>query len=130
MSEDPDEALEALRKAMLKRERNRPSQYILDENGRPVHEPDLLKWGQWFEKGERVVAKTWIADEYEVSTVFLGLDYRWDTKGPPIVWETMVFDKERNDIECDRCAGTREQAEAMHAKMVDYINKWIQLRAS
>jgi hypothetical protein len=121
-SDDDNEALEALRQEMYQRERRRPSQYILDKNGRPVHEPDLLKWGQWFEKGERVVAKTFVG-ELEVSTVFLGLDYRFDSKGPPIVWETMVFNKDSEELECDRCAGTREQAEAMHELMVLRISK-------
>jgi hypothetical protein len=30
----------------------------------------------------------------------------------------MVFDQKRDEKACDRCSGSREQAEAMHALMV------------
>jgi hypothetical protein len=57
----------------------------------------------------------------EVSTVFLGLDYSFEHHGRgPILWETMVFGGPL-DEEMDRCGGTREQAEAMHAAMVERV---------
>ena len=64
--------------------------YIL-VNGVPTPEPDLLKWGRWFETAdaERIVAKTTVGDT-RVSTVFLGLDHCWGS-GPPLLWETMIF---------------------------------------
>jgi hypothetical protein len=90
--------------------------YILNSAGNPVPEPDLIKWAMWFEDhAKRRVA----ADEIEgirVSTIFLALDHRWMDDGPPILWETMVFGG-KLDQELDRCAGSREQAEAMHAAM-------------
>ena len=57
--------------------------------------------------------------ESEVSTVFLGLDHQFG-KGPPILWETMVFGGKHNHDQ-DRCSGSREQAEAMHQKMVNKV---------
>lgn len=68
-------------------------QYILRDKT-PVAVEDTLLWAKWFgqsyETEERVVAKTVIHD-YEISTVFLGLDHNFLLKGPPIVFETMVF---------------------------------------
>ena len=93
--------------------------YMLDKNDKPVAEPDLLTWARWFEKAERHVADETIGDS-RVSTVFLGLDHRYSSDGPSILWETMVFGG-KLDHEQDRCAGQREQAEAMHARMVKRV---------
>lgn len=67
--------------------------YILDENGKPIPEPDLLKWAQWFEDTkQRVVQQDHIGDIF-VSTVFLGLDHAfvYDDVHEPVLWETMIF---------------------------------------
>lgn len=90
--------------------------YILDKNGKPVRAPDLLTWGRWFENAERHVAETYIGELY-ISTVFLGLDHNLNPDGSPILWETMVFN-ENDSRDMDRCSGSREQAEAMHERMV------------
>ncbi len=94
--------------------------YILDDSGRPVREPSVHKWGAFFENRERrrVAADelTINGEDVRISTVFLGMDHSWEG-GPPILWETMVFGGKLNE-EQDRCAGNREQAEAMHAAMV------------
>lgn len=96
-----------------------PHKYILDEHGNPKIEPDLIKWAQWFEKAERHVAVTQVADS-KVSTVFLGLDHNFNKNGPPVLWETMVFGGIL-DQEQERCSGNREQAEAMHLNMVQLV---------
>jgi len=93
--------------------------YTLDEKGNPVAEPDPMKWAKWFETAKRQVAKDEIG-EAKISTVFLGLDHSFGD-GPPILWETMVFGGPL-DEEQDRCSGSREQAEAMHARMVERVN--------
>jgi len=49
--------------------------------------------------------------------MFLGVDYNFSLTGSPILWKTMVFDGPLTGYQ-DRCAGTPEQAEAMHAAMV------------
>jgi hypothetical protein len=95
--------------------------YILDESGeKPVRCDHLEKWAHWFEDSEqrRVAATTFNGGKIFVSTVFLGVDHSFggDT---PVLWETMVFDPDSR--ECDRCAGNREQALAMHAAMVERI---------
>jgi len=97
-----------------------PEKYILDATGKPVPEPNLMKWAEWFEHNRDV--RRVASDEFavngvavRVSTVFLGIDHAWS--GPPLLWETMVFGGPLNE-EQDRCGGSREQAQAMHAAMV------------
>ena len=66
-------------------------QYILDEKGNPIEEPDILKWGEWFEKIEhRRVAVYITPSDVIISTVFLGLDHSFG-EGAPVLWETMIF---------------------------------------
>lgn len=92
--------------------------FILDANGEPIPEPDIMKWANWFEKGRKKVARTNIGRGY-VSTVFLGLDHSF-TGGDPILWETMIFGHNHFGLEFGqfRCSGSREQAVAMHRSAV------------
>lgn len=59
-----------------------------------------------------------------VSTVHLPMDHRLGREGPPLIFETMVFDQRENctrpwhDLVCDRYS-TREQAEAGHRGTVE-----------
>lgn len=102
--------------------------YILDETGeKPVRCDELMRWAIWFENSPlRQVDKTFLGDEFAISTVFLGLDHGnpWlDDPPPPILWETIVFRIRNGEmdkvLECERCGGNREQAQAMHAEMVE-----------
>ncbi len=96
--------------------------FILDENGEPKPEPDLYKWGTWMQRpGIRVVKQEKVG-ETKVSTVFLGLNHNYE-EGPPVLWETMIFSSEHPGIDQtqDRCSGTREQAEAMHERMMELV---------
>jgi hypothetical protein len=82
----------------------------------PVLELDLLTWAEWFETADTLVAKTEV-DASVVSTVFLGVDHRFTGGGPPILFETMVFDKDNVGGEMRRCS-TWLEAEAQHAEVV------------
>lgn len=70
----------------------------------PVIEHDLLTWGQWMEdarvSGEMRVGRD-IVHHIEVSTVFLGLDHGFFDGGPPILFETMVFEELPEPIKHD-----------------------------
>lgn len=92
--------------------------YILDNHGIPVAEPDIIKWAKWFETANRKVAEEAIGDS-QVSTVFLGIDHSFHG-GAPVLWETIVFGG-KFDQEQERCSGLREEAEAMHARMVETV---------
>jgi hypothetical protein len=93
--------------------------YVLDPDGNPRLEPDLLTWAMWFERADRHIAYTELGQGVKVSTIFIGLDYGWDEAGPPILWETMVLGSTL-DRQMMRWA-TREQALAGHAEMVEKV---------
>jgi len=98
-----------------------PGKYILDEHGEPIAETDLMKWAHWIGDGNHTkVAHTIGTDadgaQVSVSTIFLGLDHAWGG-GPPVLWETMIFGGVHHQ-DCERCAGSREQALAMHEASV------------
>lgn len=88
--------------------------YVLNEVGDPVPEPDLLKWGQWFETADRQVAFDTF-DGCQVSTVFLALDHQLGM-GPPILWETLVSDSD--DL---RRYSSRLDALKGHAEMLSEL---------
>lgn len=92
--------------------------YILE--GKEVVACDRDTWGNWFDSIDRHVDLTEI-DGIEISTVFLGLDHNY-YEGPPHIFETMVFKEPGRDIYCTRCS-TWEQAEEMHKKAIDWVNK-------
>ena len=75
--------------------------YILDANNHPKQVGDLIEWAKWYsnEAARRVGSDT--DGEFTVSTVFLGLDHRFGSQGPPVLWETMVFGIE-NEEPCER----------------------------
>ncbi len=96
--------------------------YVLDGEGNPRPERDLLVWAQWFETADRRVALTAFAWG-KVSTVFLGLDHSFQRDAMsdplhyrPVLWETMVFGG-KLDGEMARYR-SREEALQGHAAMV------------
>jgi hypothetical protein len=95
-------------------------QYILDGK-KAVKADDLLSWAEWFEKSDRIVAKTDLPNGVKVSTVFLGLDHGFG--GTPLLFETMIFGlpegHEHADFQ-DRYT-TWEEAEIGHKRAVDLI---------
>ncbi len=62
------------------------------------------------------VAKTDLPGDVHVSTVFLGLDHNHTGKGPPLLFETMVFGGPLHDEQWRYC--TWEEAEAGHKAAV------------
>ena len=65
--------------------------YVLDQQGNPVAEPDFAAWSRWnyAHNAERRIAVDY-RDGVRVSTVFLAINHRF-APGPPILWETMIF---------------------------------------
>lgn len=95
--------------------------YVLDDQGNPKEERNLMKWAKSFEGDSRIIKQEQVGRLW-VSTVFLGLDHSFriteEEDIAPVLWETMVFGISHFDQEMDRCSGNREQAEAMHDRMV------------
>lgn len=103
--------------------------YVLapDHTPRPA---DLWEWAAMLENGDaRRVAVDSIADA-DVSTVFLGLDHNYHRSGPPILFETMVFDvSDEPGVTIEeyqtRCS-TWDEAVEMHAEAVRWAG-WHEL---
>ena len=78
---------------------------------------DVVAWGKSFGTNRNIQKDTTDAG-YLVSTIFLGLDYRFGS-GKPLLFETMVFDNkgEKNDVAMTRYT-TYNQAEKGHANMI------------
>lgn len=82
---------------------------------------DVLEWAQWFETAERHVAED-VVEGFRVSTVFLGLDHGFRHRGPPVVFETMIFSPDGDTEAMDRYT-TWEEAEAGHARMLQGLRE-------
>jgi hypothetical protein len=60
-----------------------------DRNGKPI---SLDEWSQAYEDPAlRRVGLTECGEGVTVSTVWLGLDHNLSGKGPPLIFETMIF---------------------------------------
>ena len=96
----------------------RQEYYILD--GKTVVPTDMMTWARWFQEArtKRVVAKTQTGDA-TVSTVFVGLEHRFSSEGPPLIFETLVFGGPY-DGEMTRYS-TWDEAERGHAAMLAKI---------
>jgi len=80
---------------------------------------DLMVWAEWFSNaGEDRIVKKQKVGQYEVSTVFLGLDHSFGD-GPPLLFETMVFGD--IDEEYQTLCSTWEEAEAQHERAVAWV---------
>jgi len=90
-------------------------------DGKPI--ATLEEWASRLETDRRV-AETHLPNHW-VSTVWLGLDYRFGD-GPPLIFETMVFrtkngkTEDYHDLDCERYS-TEAEALAGHEAMVE---KW------
>lgn len=90
--------------------------YILGNDGKtPVPCPDLATWARWFETADRHVAQTTVGN-VRVSTVFLGIDHNWSPRGPPLLFEGMIFGGTHDEEQ--RRYSTRDEAERGHAELV------------
>ena len=91
----------------------------MNQHGEPELCPDPFTWEQWLaQRKNRVVREQRVVadgDKFFVSTVFVGRDQRYVGDGPPLLWETVVFDvgtdptseidSERYASQAEACAG-------------------------
>jgi len=103
--------------------------FLLDENNIPYLCEDFFTWGigmEKLEKENRIHVKKEMVGKFFISTIFWGLNHSF--KGPPILFETMVFnygakvtkENEFLDEYMERYA-TRDEAEKGHEKIVDMV---------
>lgn len=82
------------------------------------HEPvtaDPMTWARWVETTDRHVDRTQVA-EADVSTVFLGIDHNFTSRGEPVLFETMIFGGPHSDATWRY--RTWDEAAAGHARIV------------
>lgn len=96
--------------------------WILDEDKRPVRARSVREWAEWYERASandgRRVAET-LTEFHRVSTVFLGIDHQW-VKGPPILFETMVFETAKTLMRSALDGSLREYHEEMDGECWRY----------
>lgn len=102
--------------------------YILDADGTPVPEPDIRRWGEWFQTHDRQLAETLVEHgpsgaKCRISTVFLGIDHNMHFEGPPVLWETMTFGL-RTELQVRYTS--RADALAGHAEAVARIGEMLE----
>jgi hypothetical protein len=76
------------------------------------------EWINQFKRFNRKVKHSKLSTDVEISTVFLGMDHAFDSDGPPMLFETMIFGIEDDSYQT-RCS-TWEQALAMHEDAIKY----------
>lgn len=98
----------------------RDQKYIL--HGRDIIKADLMTWARWFQDNHeaRRIGRDKLENSFEISTVFLGLDHNFGREGPPLLFETLVWDRRGDEVDGARYS-TYDEAEAGHARMV---GKW------
>ena len=79
-----------------------------DRDGNQI---DLEEWSRIYTPENQRVAATNIGESY-ISTVWLGINHQWEPTGPPLFFETMIFDGPL-DGECWRYS-TLDQAQQGH----------------
>jgi hypothetical protein len=87
-----------------------------DMDGKPML---LMDWARKLESYEsRVIAFEVLNDRKTVSTVWLGLDHNMSGHGPPLIFESMVFEPDSFDeLDCIRYS-TKEEALRGHLRLV------------
>ena len=74
---------------------------------------DMMTWARATERQHTIegfdawrVGATYFEDGTWISSVFLGLDHNWHPDGPPLIFETMIFnsDDDLDEEWCERCS--------------------------
>jgi hypothetical protein len=94
-----------------------------DDDGKPITETLI-----WFEKKfsdpkYKTVEKTKVGDDYEVSTVWLGINHNFGD-GLPLIFETMIFTRDEYEYDnwCWRYT-TEAEAKKAHAAIVKALKE-------
>jgi hypothetical protein len=105
---------------------SRPRYY--DRQGKPM---TLEEWAPTVDDAKlKRVAETTLPDGKWISTVWLGLDHNFNERGPPLIFETMVFSssREMTELYTERYS-TEAEALAGHEAMVAKWSAKLEARA-
>lgn len=90
-----------------------------DREGKEIK---LLEWTRMIENPKYRVVKQTAVKKVRVSTIWLGLDHGFG-KGPPLIFETIIFDKDSELDQREEKYSTLEEAIAGHLKAVALVKK-------
>ena len=108
----------------------RPIKYLLDQDGNPYPVDDLDAWAENWDRQRAATRLLDLVDLPEggtVSTIFMGIDHNLLGKGPPVLWETMVFEGAFDGM-CKRWH-TQQEAREGHAWMIAHMTRALSLAA-
>lgn len=88
------------------------------KDGEPI---SFRTWGELRERGDFRIAETTVG-RYWVSTVWLGINHNY-LGDPPLIFETMVFDRDRDDMldQYMERYSTVQQAKQGHEHIVEMV---------
>lgn len=75
--------------------------YRMDGTPYPEGNKGLFEWAEDMKKLDRRIQQTTLNNGLWISTVWLGLDHNY-WGGIPLIFESMVFNKERESLDCER----------------------------
>ena len=95
--------------------------WIIADDGKIRFELDLMKHAAWYTENnsKRKLCNDFLEGEVQVSTVFLGIDHGFRPSGPPVLWETMIFGGEYNNMQWRYTC--RREARENHARIVERL---------
>ncbi len=98
--------------------------YKLDENKNVI--PSSLEEYANFIYGQFPTNYRHVGDEtindYRISTVFIGICHNFNPwSHTPIVFETMIFDKENNSLDYQERYSTWQEAEEGHKRAIEWV---------
>lgn len=97
------------------------SRYYILKDREVIPTDDVREWGRFFNDSEARVIGNDKVGEATVSTVFLGLDHGFGHAGPPVLFETMVFDLPGDERQVRYT--TIEEAEEGHRGVVESLRE-------
>ena len=90
--------------------------FVLDADGHPRPEPDVEVWERWCQDANRGIARTLVAPDVAVLTIFRGVDDDEEPREEPLLFETTVFggvldgEEQRHATKADALAAHAELA--------------------
>lgn len=92
--------------------------YYLLKGKTPRLVKDSKEWAKWYKKHSQQIDAC-VVGNYSITTVFIGIDHNFFGKGPPLLFETMVFECKRAAINnFTRRYSTWDEAQAGHDEIV------------
>lgn len=108
--------------------------YVLDDDDNPLRIDDFMAWALWHDQRDPHVKLTEV-NGVTISTVFLGIDMALPLllrgkPSPPVLWETMVFNRHGKRIGDAWRYTTKKDAERGHDEVVrQWEKRWKKVSA-